>query len=188
MAADENSGDEDAVEKAMEEVLDAECVSEDDGESEGDHEDTVTRGGKPCSTTNKKQLQQIGRMPDNFSKINDLLNYDTTEFPLFKGTPYSVAELHAGDALYLPCGWFHDVASFGDGTVIEKNVKGENIDTVTTTTTIHSTTSSSWHPDTHLSLNIFFHPPDGKEIDRPYTSEFWEKDWADRCKNPHGVQ
>ncbi len=182
MAADEEGGDEDLVEKAMEEVLDAECFSEDGGdESEGDgnHDDDVARE-KSCSNINTKQ--QLGQMPDNFSKIDDLLNYDTTKYPLFSGTPYSVAELRAGDALYLPCGWFHKVTSCGDGAVIEKSMEGEN-----DAATIHST-SSSWHPDAHLSLNIWFHPPDGKEVDRPYTSEFWEKDWTDRCKNPHGVQ
>ncbi len=189
MVADEDDEDDDVIEKAMEEVLDAECsVSETDGGDSSDgtenHNDTVARG-KCCSTTNTKQ--QLGQMSDNFSQIDDLLNVDTTKFPLFNGTPYSVAELCAGDVLYLPCGWFHNVTSCGDGdSVIDKNAEGKNDDV---TTNIHSTTTSSnWHPDTHISLNIWFHPPNGKEVDRPYTSEFWENDWTDRCKNPNGVQ
>ncbi len=166
----------------MEEVLDAECFSENGGDEseEGDENHDGVAREKSCPNPNTKQ--PLGQIPDNFSKIDDLLNYDTTKFPLLSGIPYSISELRAGDALYFPCGWFHNVTSRGDVAVIEKSMKGKN-DAATT----HSTLSS-WHPDAHLSLNIWFHPPDGKVVNRPYTSDFWEKDWVDRCKNPHGLQ
>ncbi len=172
----------------MEEVLDAECdVSETYSDSSDGIENdngTVARR-KFCSDTSTTQQQ--GQMPDNFSQIDDLANIDTTKFSLFNGTPYSVTELRAGDVLYLPCGWFHNVTSCGDGnSMFDENAEDKNADVITD---IQPTTASSnWHPDAHISLNIWYHPPDGKEIDKPYTSEFWENDWTERCTNPNGIQ
>ena len=40
-------------------------------------------------------------------------------------------ELHAGEMLYLPCGWFHEVRSYGNSK-----------------------------EGGHLALNYWFHPPD----------------------------
>ena len=53
-------------------------------------------------------------------------------------------ELNAGDMLYLPCGWFHEVQSFGSG-----------------------------EEGGHLALNYWFHPPDnldcgGQGMHKPY--------------------
>ncbi|KAI4726157.1 Clavaminate synthase-like protein [Aureobasidium sp. EXF-10728] len=46
------------------------------------------------------------------------------------GTPY-IVDLRAGDMLYLPTSWFHEVTSFADG-----------------------------EEDVHMALNYWFHPPD----------------------------
>ena len=53
-------------------------------------------------------------------------------------------ELKAGEQLYLPCGWFHEVRSYGD------SAEGG-----------------------HLALNYWFHPPDNldpsvKAMQSPY--------------------
>ena len=59
--------------------------------------------------------------------------------------------LAAGEMLYIPCGWFHEVRSLGppgDGG--------------------------------HLALNYWFHPPDGDSFHRPYTSDFWRADMKAR--------
>ena len=59
--------------------------------------------------------------------------------------------VEAGEVLYLPASWFHEVQS--------ESVGGGG----------------------HLALNMWFHPPDGKSAcDRPYTDPFWETNWEER--------
>ncbi|KAG9953240.1 Clavaminate synthase-like protein, partial [Aureobasidium melanogenum] len=58
------------------------------------------------------------------------------------GKPY-IVELKAGDMLYLPTSWFHEVTSFSD----EKS-----------------------EDNVHIALNYWFHPPDAQkpEFEKPY--------------------
>jgi len=56
--------------------------------------------------------------------------------------------VHAGQMLYLPAGWFHEVFSSNDGS-----------------------TSG------HCAFNLWFHPPDNLlDFERPYVRDFWTKD------------
>ena len=64
--------------------------------------------------------------------------------------------LNAGDMLYLPAGWFHEVLS---ETTMDKKGQG------------------------HMAFNYWFHPPDGEIFDAPYKSDFWSKDWNKQHKN-----
>ena len=59
--------------------------------------------------------------------------------------------LTAGEMLYIPCGWFHEVRSLGPPA-----------------------------EGGHLALNYWFHPPDGDSFHRPYTSDFWRADMKAR--------
>jgi hypothetical protein len=52
-------------------------------------------------------------MPPSFSRIADPVDFDAAAFPLFVGVPVHRVVLKAGDALYLPAGWFHCVKSKG---------------------------------------------------------------------------
>ena len=61
---------------------------------------------------------------------------------------HGMVELNAGDMLYLPAGWFHEVLS--------ETTRGN---------------------DGHMAFNYWFHPPDGETFDAPYASTFWSKDW-----------
>jgi hypothetical protein len=56
-----------------------------------------------------------------------------------------VFELEAGDCLYLPCGWFHEVCSFGD--------KGEM----------------------HLAMNYWYAPPTNSSPQSPYPDDYWKE-------------
>lgn len=56
----------------------------------------------------------------------------------------------AGQMLYIPAGWFHEVRSTGGGS------------------------------EGHLALNYWFHPPDGSSFEKPYSSDFWPDDWKKR--------
>lgn len=58
--------------------------------------------------------------------------------------------LNAGQMLYLPAGWFHEVRSVGAP------------------------------PLGHMAMNYWFHPPDGNAFAEPYSSQFWKKDWECR--------
>lgn len=65
------------------------------------------------------------------------------------GAPLEV-DLRAGEMLFLPCGWFHEVTSLSAG------------------------------PEGHLAFNYWFWPPDGSSAERPYISPFWEADFRSR--------
>jgi hypothetical protein len=56
----------------------------------------------------------------------------------------------AGQMLYIPAGWFHEVRSTGGGS------------------------------EGHMALNYWFHPPDGTSFEKPYSSNFWPADWEQR--------
>lgn len=96
--------------------------------------------------------------PPSFSKVNLTLPVTTVRaaFPDFPGVDEaSEVTLEAGQMLYLPAGWFHEVTSFSD------------------------TPSGN-----HLALNYWFHPPDNKKAsnfaDHPYLSDFWPCLWNRR--------
>ena len=58
--------------------------------------------------------------------------------------------IRAGEMLFIPTGWFHEVRSTGGGS------------------------------DGHLAFNYWFHPPDGQTFEKPYSSDFWPNDWKKR--------
>lgn len=79
------------------------------------------------------------------------------KFPKFvearsRGAEFTVT-LQAGEMLYLPAGWFHEVKSTGSP------------------------------PQGHMAMNYWFHPPDNDKFDAPYCSNFWEMDWDQRVKS-----
>ncbi|KNC54851.1 JmjC domain-containing protein 4 [Thecamonas trahens ATCC 50062] len=99
--------------------------------------------------------------PDHFSRIPTPAVHArhgpkpwplVADAPLFDASlPHAVAELSAGDVLYLPAGWFHEVTSFSD--------KPRAI---------------------HMAVNYWFHPPSmGARADAPYATEYWPSMFAD---------
>lgn len=71
--------------------------SDDDEENDEDDEEKVSKDEKD---------------PDSFSRVD----YDNlSEYPLFKGAISMDVVVKAGQALYLPAGWFHDVSSDDSG-------------------------------------------------------------------------
>jgi hypothetical protein len=93
--------------------------------------------------------------PPSFSRVDTFLPEDRlrAEFPLFveaRDRSMVTVEVNAGEMLYLPAGWFHEVRSVG------------------------------LPPLGHLAFNYWFHPPDGLTVEKPYVSDFWEMDWKSR--------
>jgi len=56
-----------------------------------------------------------------------------------------IVDLKAGEMLYLPCGWFHEVIS-------------------------HSGNDSC-----HLAFNYWMHPPSTKNFEKPYIDDYWSE-------------
>ena len=98
------------------------------------------------------------RNPNNFSKVNhDILDDDSelcAEYPEMLNASAAFCEVNAGEMLYLPASWFHEVTSFGG-----KNQNG------------------------HLAFNYWFHPPDSLDsFQNPYSTDFWPNDFSQRCE------
>jgi hypothetical protein len=100
--------------------------------------------------------------PDHFSRIDPMLFVSdkrdvlAQEFPLFSQNLEYVVELEAGQILYLPASWFHEVTSMGGGGGHESNEL-----------------SSS---PTHIALNYWYYPPDALDnYENPYQDDFWKR-------------
>jgi len=79
---------------------------------------------------------------------------------------FETVELEAGDVLYLPAGWFHEVKSRGDS---DDGASDDDADIA--------------NVGVHMAVNYWLHPPDvddASSFERPYLSRFWQRDWEAR--------
>mmetsp|Transcript_1780 Transcript_1780/g.3198 ORF Transcript_1780/g.3198 Transcript_1780/m.3198 type:complete len:188 (-) Transcript_1780:376-939(-) len=137
---------------------DAEEGDSDDGEA-GEDDDEDEEGDALDARPSKRQRSEGSvdesdptQTPLNFSMVNDPDAPDKSKFPLFlRATPAKVS-INAGEMLYLPCGWFHEVTSATDDHEKE-DFPG------------------------HLAVNYWFHPPTTAKFSSPYEHDHWEKDW-----------
>ncbi len=92
--------------------------------------------------------------------------------------PALACELRAGQMLYLPAGWFHEVTSFSDyasesGGAAKANGKANGGGEAPSSSRLH------------LALNYWFHPPDNADpspagFRRPYRDAYWPEVWTGR--------
>ena len=186
------------IEDALEALLDAERDGEeeeddddDDDDDEEEEEDDEDASGEEDEEVDINALlsstSTSSAQPPNFSKVDTTLPDSELKerFPLYyelitrpngdssgggssssggsKGrgkrglegsSPHHYhVTVSAGEMLYIPAGWFHEVRSVGGGA------------------------------DGHLAFNYWFHPPDGDSFERPYSTDFWQKDWEARSLN-----
>ena len=98
--------------------------------------------------------------PDGFSRINPCDPNTKSlheQFPDFASCRQVLVEIQAGQALYLPAGWFHEVTSYSSSN---KEEEGD---------LTHC----------HMALNYWYHPPDALDkFDNPYQHDFWKKEEA----------
>ena len=129
-----------------------------DGEVDGRDGDETRETSRDARTADERRTD-----PPSFSRTS-LARFPASEtdvdarkrFPLFRAaraTRRMETTVRAGEILYLPAGWFHEVRSC--------NAPGEN----------------------HAALNYWFHPPAfGAPFETPYGSaqrqDLWERDWA----------
>ena len=147
---------EEELERAMEAVLDAEMDgSEDDG-------DGAPAGGELFDEP-RRTVDRTVKDPDNFSTVPWEILDDAEELrrrhPLVLEANAAFCELGRGDMLYLPASWFHEVTSMGGD---EGGGKGDG--------------------GVHMALNYWFHPPDGESFERPYSTDFWPRDYEERTR------
>jgi hypothetical protein len=97
-------------------VDDYDELNESDDNVDDEDENHVHVDEEPLFTRDGQKITKDKSDPDSFSKV-DYANMK--DFPLFKGAVRMEVTVKAGEALYLPCGWFHDVSSAesGDGHV-----------------------------------------------------------------------
>ncbi|RKO91894.1 cupin-like domain-containing protein [Blyttiomyces helicus] len=97
-----------------------------------------------------KELES--KEPPSFSRI-DVATLHSSNSPkafssLRKATKI-VVDLHCGQMLYLPAGWFHEVTSYGDGS-----------------------------DGVHMAFNYWMAPPTRANFPNPYEDGFWESRWT----------
>jgi hypothetical protein len=98
--------------------------------------------------TKKVRIDQ-DEYPDSFSRIKNMSELHA--FPKVKRSTCYDITLNAGEALFLPAGWFHEVRSCG----------------------------SDASNGLHMAFNYLMVPPTESDFDRPYCDGFWEAQWED---------
>jgi Cupin-like domain len=113
----------------------------------------------PSNSKKSKLTTATSSYPANFSQVNTSMPEEDlrARFPKYVDARSRRIEvtLKAGEMLYLPAGWFHEVRSSAE-------------------------TGSG-----HMALNYWFHPPDAlSSFDRPYSTDFWKQDWDLNMNKP----
>lgn len=165
---------EEAMDAALEALLDAEADNDEDDDDEeeegffgGKHENFLdvqndddarfaeSKEGIDDSAP-RRLVDKTVKNPNNFSRVNFSLLDNSEElqrqYPNMLQAKAAFCEITEGQCLYLPASWFHEVRSFGG--------KGG-----------------------HLAMNYWFHPPDATDsFDKPYTTNFWPNDFQQRLE------
>jgi len=104
--------------------------------------------------------------------------------------PSLEVEVCAGDTLFVPAGWFHEVISEsaplddagGSSPAATSPVGGTDVLSGGVTRRLLSLASSAGDMGAtyHAAFNYWFHPPDSADFSSPYESAFWANDWTER--------
>lgn len=90
--------------------------------------------------------------PNSFSQIKNTSDKDHLDsFPEFRNAVSYNVNLNAGECLFLPAGWFHEVKSCG--------------------------TNDS--DGVHMAMNYWMAPATGTDFDHPYEDGFWNSQWEE---------
>jgi hypothetical protein len=107
-AEEELAAAEEELEEAMEALIDAEA---DDDEDDEECSEVIFDGNS------KHLVDKTVKNPNNFSKIPSKLLEDASksndEFPNLQKATMAYCTIDAGEMLYLPASWFHEVTSCG---------------------------------------------------------------------------
>ncbi|KAJ3024073.1 DnaJ sub C member 7 [Thoreauomyces humboldtii] len=113
--------------------------------------DTVSHPAKKAKLDVPEEADGKKLPPPSFSRIPTSVltaNEPSPEFPLLAKATRCTFTLNAGDALYLPAGWFHEVSS--------SNAEGDK---------------------PHMALNHWLAPPTKKSFKQCYKDDYWNNAW-----------
>jgi hypothetical protein len=154
---------EEMLEKAMDDLIDAEMGDNEEGDEDDDMDDEDYSGAideieekedeiEEYTSNPRRIVDKTVKDPNNFSNVTPgvLLDEDQLKekFPRMKSATAAHCDLAFGDILYLPASWWHEVTSFG-----REGNQG------------------------HLAMNYWFHPPDSNDFANPYSTAFWPNDY-----------
>lgn len=129
--------------------------------------------------------------PPSFSQVPDLpaalvAGADQTAHPLLHRARVAEFDLHEGQMLYLPCGWFHEVWARPSRRVPSPDCARPHSCRIghvrarahTHTVCLYrSAREQVSSQGAHAALNYWFHPPDQPDYAAPYSAGgFWERE------------
>eukprot|EP00919_Chromeraceae_sp_WS-2016_P007786 GHVR01018392.1.p1 GENE.GHVR01018392.1~~GHVR01018392.1.p1 ORF type:complete len:279 (+),score=128.71 GHVR01018392.1:712-1548(+) len=200
------------VENALEAIADATADGYDmkDATGEGlsptdDSDETRRRGGA-----------RVGELPDSFCTKNTHETHTHTQTSQIttENNPFTLdgvstpsdyflgrwveADLRAGDMLYVPASWFHEVLSYPDDnththththTEDSSPSKKRRVDFPKDT---HTCTDTHTQRDTtghHLAINYWLYPPSSSgSFNEPYEDSFWSSITSEKLKRAEDMQ
>jgi uncharacterized protein (DUF4415 family) len=130
-------------------------VEDDDDEQELELDEMALDPEEVAADGERRKVDQTVKDPVSFSRVDtSRLVADVealhAQFPRFREATPAFCELAAGEMLFLPASWFHEVESFGSGDG-------------------HLALNYWFHPPDQLD-----------SFETPYSSPFWPRDWAMR--------
>lgn len=154
----ENGDDDDDDEYDITEEL-RECEDHDDDNAVAGEKRRASDSSSSSSSVSEQQARKKMKCdPMNFSRVDTSLSDDmlASQFPLYLEARSRRIEVtvEAGEMLFIPAGWFHEVQS-----------------------------SNSDLSNGHMAFNYWFHPAAGAtngsaaSFNHPYSSDFWSKEW-----------
>jgi hypothetical protein len=125
------------------------------GQSPRVPEDLGAAAAVPLASLESGTVPVGDEQPPSFSRIDPdtLRNPEelAAKFPEFSKAVPVTFELSAGEMLWLPAGWFHEVVSFSDGSNSQQG---------------------------HAAFNYWMHPPTNDNFDHPYPDGYWKEKFA----------
>ena len=152
-------GDDDEMEAALEDALEADAAVGDDNPDDGRADPTVgPNSGRWRHRPLAFRKRRRAPLPDNFSMADPCRSRAEVRkrWPDLARARELMCDVLAGDMLYLPTGWFHEVTSFP------------------------APAAGNADRECHCAINYWFHPPDGETYTAPYRDQFWERDFEHR--------
>lgn len=146
--------------------------------------DIGSSSGSGAEREPESEVARMRRLPDVASR-----------FPLLAdeaGAPSCTFELRAGQMLYLPAGWFHEVVSLNadDGDDDEVGAAAAAGGAGTAGSGDHDAAALEGLRRSHMALNYWFYPPSsapGATFDRPYVDGYWAAVYKDMLRRTPGA-
>jgi hypothetical protein len=144
---------EERLDEAMDECLLYENPQGDDDNDSINDEEILKRKPPTKQISDASSKKSERSEPNSFSRIDVATLHESgpsKKFPLLAKANRMTVELKAGEALYIPAGWFHEVTSLG-----------ENDDGL------------------HMAVNYWMCPPTTNNFENPYEDTYWKEQWME---------